>query len=119
MSPRCHLTLNLDSSSEGKKGVLTLKTATEGGAVSELVWCPEYEGVFGASFYPPTMEKHHMTPEPWRRLNGEDRKDSRGGPDSPEAGRGSGNKVEMGVTSTTHDLTQVIFLSGLSARLVG
>lgn len=74
MSPHCHLTLNLDSSSEGKKGVLTLKTATEGGAVSELVWCPEYEGVFGASFYPPTMEKHHMTPEPWRRLNGEDRK---------------------------------------------
>lgn len=32
MSPYCHLTLNLDSSSEGKMGVLTLRTATEGGS---------------------------------------------------------------------------------------
>lgn len=38
---------------------------------------------------------------------------------SPEAGRGAGKKAEMGVSSTTPDLTQVIFLSHLSARLVG
>lgn len=41
------MALNLDSSSEGEKGVLTLETVTEGGAVSGLVWCPEFEGVFG------------------------------------------------------------------------
>lgn len=56
MCPCCHLTLSLDSSSEGKKGVLTRRTATEGGAVSVLVWYPEFEGVFGV-VVPPAMEK--------------------------------------------------------------
>jgi hypothetical protein len=86
--------------------------------MSGLVWCPECEGGFGV-VVPPAMEKHPMTPEIWERANWRGQKDRCGGPDSPEAERGAGNKAEMGVVCTTPDLTQVIVLSCLSARLVG
>lgn len=68
---------------------------------------------------PPAMEKHPVTPELQESANWRGQRDRRGGPDSPEAGRDSGNEAEMGVISTTPDLTQVIVLSHLSARLVG
>ena len=40
------LTLNLESSSEGKEGVLALRTAAKGGIMSGLV-CSEFEGMVG------------------------------------------------------------------------
>lgn len=86
-SPYCHLTLNLDSSSEGKMGVLTLRTATQGGARSGLVWCPEFEGVFGVAV-PPVMEKHPTTPELWERDKWRGQRDRCGGPDFPRGRQG-------------------------------
>lgn len=84
MSPYCRLTLNLDSSSEGKMGVLTLRTATGGGTVSGLVWCPEFEGMFGV-VVPLAMEKHPMTPELWERDKWRGQRDRCGGPDFPRS----------------------------------